>query len=88
MANMRSMKWALITLAALVAIAVIMLLSNVFVHDQTVSESLKNFPDDLGRAALHLLGLAWQYRVATAVVVGLIVTIILIRQVPNIGHRS
>ena len=87
MANMRSMKWALITLAALAGFAVIMLVANVFLHDQTVAESLKNFPDDLWRIFNFVLSLAWQYKFAAAVVAAVIVTIIVIRQVPDIGHR-
>jgi hypothetical protein len=48
---------------------------------------LKNFPNDLWRIFTSVLALAWQYKFAAAVVAAVIVTIIVIRQVPDIGHR-
>ena len=80
---MRPMKAVMIVLVAAIAFAVIMISLDVLVHDQTLSEAWKGSPDQFWQSMLDLVSLAWQYKVVTAIVFGIIVAILLVRQVPD-----
>jgi len=67
-----------------VVLLLIMLGVDVFSHDQTLSEAIKGSPHQI----LHYFGvvaaLAWQYKIATVLVLGIIIAIVVIRRVPAV----
>lgn len=80
---MRRMKTLMIVLVAVIAIAVILVCIDVLGHDQTFSEASKGLPDQLWQAFGSLVALAWQYKLATGIVLGIGIAILLVRQVPD-----
>jgi len=66
---------------------VVLLASDVWVHDQTLGEALKGAPQQMVASIGALFAMAWQYKLAALLVCAVIATIIYLRHVPVVKSR-
>lgn len=80
---------ALVTcLVGLGAWVVVLLCVDVWEHDMTLIESVKNTPRQMLANVGALMGMAWQYKLGAVLVIAVVATIFYIRRVPTIRSRS
>jgi hypothetical protein len=84
---MSLMKAVLVAVAATCGFAIVMMGVDVFVHDATLTQAWKESPNLVVHSIFWVFGLAWQYKIATAVVFGIGVAILSVREVPDIWTR-
>ena len=81
------MKAVLIAVLAAIGFAICMITADVWMHDQTLREAWNNSPHQFWQALGALVAFAWQYKLVTIIIVGFIVTILLMREVPEVKNR-
>jgi hypothetical protein len=75
-------------LVALGSWVVVLLCVDVWEHDMTLIESVKNTPRQMLANVGALMGMAWQYKLGAVLVIAVVATIFYIRQVPTIRSRN
>ncbi len=82
------MKAVLVAIAAAVGFALVMMGVDVFIHDATLTQAWKESPNLLLHSVNWVFALAWQYKLATAVVFGILIAILYVRGVPDVGNQG
>ncbi len=81
---MRFAFWVILTALAYVCY---MIGNDVFAHDQTFSEAWKGSPHQLMQDIGQLATMAWQYKVVSLIVLGIVGAVLLVRLVPDVKNQ-
>jgi len=85
---MAVMKAVQVAILSALAFALVMMGVDVFIHDATVNEALRDSPNQFLQSLRWLFSVAWQYKAASAIVFGLFAAIVYVRIVPDVKSHG
>jgi len=85
--KIKDMKAVVVGIIAALGLLAVMLAAGMLIHDQTLSEAWKGSPDQFWQSLDSLLMMAWQYKVVTMIVFGIVTAVLYVRRVPEIKNR-
>jgi uncharacterized membrane protein YgdD (TMEM256/DUF423 family) len=87
---MRNMKFVFASMFfALICIfgAFGMMVVNLLVHDESLSEAINNAPQQMLHSIGDLFLLAWEYKFVTIIALAIVIGILYVRRVPEVKHQ-